>query len=369
MSKKIQLSIPEPCHENWDKMTPVEKGKFCGSCQKQVVDFSRMSDREIAQFFKTRPLSLSKGSGSKGGSVCGRFMTSQLEREIDIPKKRIPWLKYFFGIILPAFFLSKLSAQKTMGKVAPDPRRDTIPVSAEKELQVLGMVLPDYIKPVEKDTICAPVTGDKKKPDTTVSASIQTYRGTVIDRDGLPLPGASVILKGSNRGVATDNEGRFRIGARKGDVLAVSGAGLVTTEITMTDANDLCIVLSRFAKGQEMIVTAGMVVVKRRPSKKKEVVPLIPDARTANPQLFKVFPNPAPPGTELAIENTAAGEGYYRVQLLNQSGQSVFQKEIWIDAEAGVLQLDLPVLSAGTYFLTLADKKTGKSYTEKIIIT
>ena len=74
MSKKIQLSIAEPCHENCENMNPVEKGKFCGSCQKQVVDFSHMSDRQVAEFFK-KPST---------GSVCGRFMTDQLERDIEI---------------------------------------------------------------------------------------------------------------------------------------------------------------------------------------------------------------------------------------------------------------------------------------------
>jgi hypothetical protein len=107
MAKKIQLTIPEPCHENWDNMAPVEKGRFCGSCQKQVVDFSNMSDREVAHFFK-KPST---------GSVCGRFMQDQLNRNIEIPKKRIPWVKYFFQIALPAFLLStKISAQK-MGAV------------------------------------------------------------------------------------------------------------------------------------------------------------------------------------------------------------------------------------------------------------
>jgi len=52
MKKQIQLSIPTPCHEDWDKMNPVEKGRFCDSCQKKVIDFSNMSDREIATFFK-----------------------------------------------------------------------------------------------------------------------------------------------------------------------------------------------------------------------------------------------------------------------------------------------------------------------------
>src|SRR6185436_7754678 len=96
MSKKLQLQVPIPCHENWDNMTQTAKGRFCASCQKQVIDFSNKSDREIAMFFK-KPST---------GSVCGRFMDDQLNRDIDIPKKRIPWVKYFFQFLVPAFFIS-----------------------------------------------------------------------------------------------------------------------------------------------------------------------------------------------------------------------------------------------------------------------
>src|SRR5437868_15533352 len=109
MSKKFQLTIPKPCHEKWDNMSPVERGKFCGSCQKQVVDFSDMSDRQVAEFFK-KPST---------GSVCGRFMTDQLERDLQIPTKRIPWFKYFFQFALPAFIFSiKGYSQRLQGTVA-----------------------------------------------------------------------------------------------------------------------------------------------------------------------------------------------------------------------------------------------------------
>ncbi|MER3498462.1 MAG: hypothetical protein C4308_07410 [Chitinophagaceae bacterium] len=85
------MQIPTPCHEDWDKITPVEKGRFCGTCQKQVVDFSEMSDRQIAEFFKNHST----------GSVCGRFMTDQLNRDIQIPRKQLPWIKYFFSFLSP----------------------------------------------------------------------------------------------------------------------------------------------------------------------------------------------------------------------------------------------------------------------------
>src|SRR5688500_12073448 len=92
--KKLNLIIPTPCHENWDEMSLVEKGKFCGACQKTVVDFTSMSDRQLADFFK-KPKS----------DVCGRFHNDQLEREILIPRKRIPWIRYFFQFTWPAFVL------------------------------------------------------------------------------------------------------------------------------------------------------------------------------------------------------------------------------------------------------------------------
>src|SRR5689334_606572 len=99
--RKIKLTIPEPCHENWNKMKPCDQGKFCASCQKTVIDFTSMSDRQIAEHFKKHQ-----------GSLCGRFMGDQLNREIDMPRKRLPWIRYFFQIALPTFLVSmKANAQ------------------------------------------------------------------------------------------------------------------------------------------------------------------------------------------------------------------------------------------------------------------
>jgi hypothetical protein len=34
------ISIKEPCHEDWSKMTATEKGAFCQKCALEVIDFT-----------------------------------------------------------------------------------------------------------------------------------------------------------------------------------------------------------------------------------------------------------------------------------------------------------------------------------------
>src|SRR5688572_2410317 len=85
----------------------------------------------------------------------------------------------------------------------------------------------------------------------------RTISGTVTDEKGDILPGASVRIKGTRTGVAADNNGQFRISAKTGDVLVVSGAGLETTEATIGSGNTVTIAVKRIViSGTEVVVTA-----------------------------------------------------------------------------------------------------------------
>src|SRR5688500_5230736 len=186
MSKKIQLSIPKPCHENWDAMTPVEKGKFCGSCQKQVVDFSNMSDRQVAEFFKKPSI----------GSVCGRFMTDQLEREIEIPKKRIPWFKYFFQFALPAFLVyMNASSAIAQGKI----KLTTITKDTQAPMRpTMGLVAPrDWDRPTKGEIEVIKLSG--------------TLQLKVVDDKGNPIPYASIETGVIGKGGAANKDGLFSL--------------------------------------------------------------------------------------------------------------------------------------------------------------
>jgi len=78
MKEQTHFHIPTPCHEDWDNMTPRDKGRFCASCSKQVVDFSLMSDQQVLNYFKNAT-----------GNVCGRFANDQLQRPmIETPQQK-----------------------------------------------------------------------------------------------------------------------------------------------------------------------------------------------------------------------------------------------------------------------------------------
>ncbi len=75
--------------------------------------------------------------------------------------------------------------------------------------------------------------------------------------DQTPIAGASVIVKGSKEGSATDVNGRFSIRARQGDVLVISGVGITTQEVVVGTETNLVISVTASAKDlNEVVVTA-----------------------------------------------------------------------------------------------------------------
>lgn len=88
MKQKIQITIPEPCHEGWQNMTPVEKGRFCAFCQKTVLDFTHLSDNEIINLV------------SKNDNLCGRINTSQLNRNLIATQRTSSYFGYLATTVL-----------------------------------------------------------------------------------------------------------------------------------------------------------------------------------------------------------------------------------------------------------------------------
>ncbi len=100
MKKAIHVQIPEPCHEDWAKMTPTQKGRHCASCEKEVTDFTQKSDEQIVKMLTLNPNS------------CGRFKKTQLNREIKLERKSTASLApYAASLLLPLTLLSSLNTK------------------------------------------------------------------------------------------------------------------------------------------------------------------------------------------------------------------------------------------------------------------
>lgn len=132
----MKISINNPCHENWDAMTPNEKGAFCLSCQKNVVDFSKKTVTEIKNFFTALP---------ETESVCGRFGEEQLEdMTFDHFHSHFKKWHYFQKAAIVVFFVFGFSL---FGCAQNRPDKPDV------KMGIVAYVPQDTVKPVcKKDT-------------------------------------------------------------------------------------------------------------------------------------------------------------------------------------------------------------------------
>lgn len=218
---KYQITIPKPCHEDWSKMTATEKGKFCKSCSKEVVDFTNLSNSEIA-----------KKPGNKE-NLCGRFKNNQLNTELEVIQKNN---------------LSKVAAGLALIStiVGSEP---VFAQSKKENIEVLSIRLGKVF--VENDSIEKEVI----------------IKGKVKDSFDV-LPGANIVLKGTGIGTQTDFDGNFSIKIpnkkAKSTILVISYLGYETQEIDVLSIKKPLII--EMKENNELLgelVTVGMVTIKR----------------------------------------------------------------------------------------------------------
>ena len=169
MPAKLQLSIHQPCHENWQHMTPSEQGRFCQACAKEVIDFTSMSDTEVLNYFLKE----------KRENVCGRLYQDQMHRDIQKPKytnKKFAW--YWNYLVMFFLFLFKSNMGKAQVQIKPITLQQAFGNDTLKSLAVGG-----------------------------ISAGIPAKKiisGRVMDENKQPIAGAAVQVKGKSFTTITD---------------------------------------------------------------------------------------------------------------------------------------------------------------------
>lgn len=90
----------------------------------------------------------------------------------------------------------------------------------------------------------------------TLSAYAQQISGTVSDENGVPLPGATVVVEGTSAGVSTDFDGNYSIDASQGDVLIFSFVGYSSQSVTVGSSSTVDVSLQPDSALDEVVVTA-----------------------------------------------------------------------------------------------------------------
>ena len=89
------------------------------------------------------------------------------------------------------------------------------------------------------------------------SLAQETISGTVSDENG-PLPGATVLVKGTTNGTQTDFDGNYTLsGVSEGDVLEFSYIGYEASELVYDQNSNLSTILIEDAKALDEVVVVG----------------------------------------------------------------------------------------------------------------
>jgi hypothetical protein len=343
MDTSIQLYIPEPCHENWNAMTPKEQGRFCNACAKVVVDFSKMSDKEILDYIS-----------SVSGKMCGRLVEDQLNRTLSYPAKpKKLWWKYWVNIAVSfALLVAKVSAQvkQPREKIEVLPPKMTPPEKLDTEKILLGRI--------------GSVSIDSKDEVFIL------MKGKVVDNEGNPIVGASVLIKGGNRGTAADTSGEFilKIKEKKTTTLVFSAVGFMSTELSVKGQNELKDILHVEMKMQPMISgEIGVVVVAKK--KKKSIFNILKKdepvcSKENSSPVMKIYPNPVVAGNTIHIRIAGVVPGKYLVSIYDVNGVAIAGKEI-NTGKLNVLEESFNSDSrfrSGVY--TIKVSGAGKTYTQ-----
>jgi TonB-linked SusC/RagA family outer membrane protein len=91
-----------------------------------------------------------------------------------------------------------------------------------------------------------------------------TVSGTVNDQDNNPIPGATIVVQGTNVGVVTDFDGNYQINASAGDQLTFSSLGFGSQTITVGNQSQINVTLAASVDILDEVVVSGYQTQSRR---------------------------------------------------------------------------------------------------------
>jgi hypothetical protein len=120
--KQTIIKIGYSCDANWQKMSSTEQGKFCHSCNKEVVDFTHFSDNRLIDYLENSTT-----------SVCGKVNNHQLNRTLISPRTyHLPQFSKIYKFLASIFFatiISRVAGQEPVQNEATEQHQPSTDVT------------------------------------------------------------------------------------------------------------------------------------------------------------------------------------------------------------------------------------------------
>ncbi len=144
----------------------------------------------------------------------------------------------------------------------------------EVSINVSGMKIEDVLNKLLKgtnleyqiiDRYIALKTKDSASLETNGVQQRKSVSGKVTDSSGTPIPGVTVLVKGTTNGAITDSDGSYILSGVPGDgILVFSFVGMKTQEIQVSGKTIINITLAEEAIGIEEVVAIGYGTAKKK---------------------------------------------------------------------------------------------------------
>jgi len=173
-----EISIAKPCNENWESMSSTDQGKFCSNCQKQVLDFSGLSDAAVVELIN-----------KSNGRICGRLNNSQLNRTVSGNQDEVKSVPFYSKIAAGFLMLGLFESQDSAASGDKGLKQVVYTVSSKPEMNL-----------------------KKEKQAIGADSLKKVIEGVVKDvKSGEALSFVTVFVKDSKCGVLTNVDGRFKL--------------------------------------------------------------------------------------------------------------------------------------------------------------
>ena len=150
----------------------------------------------------------------------------------------------------------------------------------------------------------------------------QTVQGRVLDKDGLPLPGATIVEQGTSNGTQTDFEGNFSIiVSNPSAILEISFMGFETQEVAADNGDFIEITLTENVNALNEVVVTALGI------KREEKRLGFSQATVESEDLAQTIPNNWSSGLKgkvAGLNIVSAGSGPINSQQITLRGNSSF---------------------------------------------